>query len=43
MHAHVLQFETITAVTIMLEAKEAIEEVSPISSLPNSEYSESIF
>ena len=43
MHAHVLQFETLRAATIMLEVKGAMDEVWSISSLPNNEFSECIF
>ena len=38
--ALVLQFETLRALTIMLEVEGAME---PMSSLPNNEFSESIF
>ena len=38
--ALVLQFETLRALTIMLEVEGAME---PMSSLPNTEFSESIF
>ena len=38
-----LQFETLRALTIMLEVKGAMEEVQSMSSLPNNEFSESIF
>ena len=41
--ARVLQFETLRALTIMLEVEEAMEDVESISSLPNNEFLESIF
>ena len=41
--ARVLQFETLRALTIILEAEGAAEEVQSMSSLPNNEFSESIF
>ena len=43
MHALVLQFETLRALAIMLEVEEAMEEVKSMSSLPNNQFSESIF
>ena len=41
--ACVLQFETLRALTIMLEVEGAMEEVQSMSSLPNNEFSESLF
>ena len=43
MHALGLQFETLRALAIMLEVEEAMEEVESMSSLPNNQFSESIF
>ena len=39
MHARELQFETLRALTIMLEVEGAVEEVWSMSSLPNDEFS----
>ena len=41
--ALVLQFETLRALTIMLDVEGAMEEVLSMSSLPNNEFSESVF
>ena len=41
--ARVLQFETLRALTIMLEVEGAVEDVESINSLPNNEFSESVF
>ena len=43
MSAHVQQFGTLRAPAIMLEMEGAIAEVYSMSSLPNNEFSESIF
>ena len=43
MSARVLHFETLRALTIMLEVEEAIEEVWSMISLPNDKFSETIF
>ena len=41
--ARVLQFETLRPLTIILDVEGAMLEVSSLSSLPNNEFSESIF
>ena len=43
MHARVLQFETLRALTTMLKVEGAMQGVEPMGSLPNNEFLESIF
>ena len=43
MPAGELQFETLRALTIMLEVEREMEDVLSMSSWPNNEFSESIF
>ena len=43
MHARVLQFKILRALTIKLEVEGVMEELSSVSRLPKNEFSESIF